>query len=97
MPESWSDKDERKYERIKEGARSRGASLDRAKEIAAPTVNRDRREQGRTPNRTTQGTGNPNLPYEERTVKELRNLAAEREIDGRSKMNKRELITALRR
>lgn len=35
-------------------------------------------------------------PYEERTVKELYELAAEREISGRSGMNKAQLIDALR-
>ena len=60
MP-SWSRKDERKYEHIKDSALDRGTSEDRAKEIAARTVNKDRREEGRTPNKTTQGTGNPTL------------------------------------
>ena len=96
MPEGWSNKDERKYEHIKESSRERGASEDRAKEIAARTVNRDRREEGRTPNRRTQGTGNPNRGYEERTRDELYNLARERDIDGRSNMSKDELIRALR-
>ena len=67
-----------------------------ASEIAARTVNKQRREEGRTPNKTTQGTGNPNDRYEDRTVAELRNLAAERDIAGRSSMKKAELIDALR-
>lgn len=96
MPE-WSGKDERQYEHVKESARKRGASTDRAQEIAARTVNKQRREEGRTPNRTTQGTGNPNRSYEERSVRELRNIASERNIEGRSRMNKEELIRALRR
>jgi plasmid stabilization system protein ParE len=96
MPDAWSNKDERKYEHIRDSAQERGASKSRAKEIAARTVNRDRREEGRTPNRTTQGTGNPNRPYEDRSVRELRNLASDRNIEGRSRMKKDELVRALR-
>jgi plasmid stabilization system protein ParE len=97
MPRGWSNKDERKYEHIKESSEERGVSEDRAKEIAARTVNKDRREEGRTPNRTTQGTGNPNRGYEARSKDELYNLAKERDVEGRSRMSKDELIQALRK
>jgi len=96
MPDAWSNKDERKYEHIKESSLERGVTEDRAEEIAARTVNKGRREEGRTPNRRTQGTGNPNRGYEARTRDELYNLAREREIEGRSNMSKDELIRALR-
>lgn len=96
MPKAWSDKDERQFERIKRSAKQRGKSEDRAEEIAARTVNKQRRKEGRTPNKTTQGSGNPNQSLEERTVAELRNQAAQMNIAGRSKMNKGELIRAIR-
>ena len=96
MPRRWTDKDERKYEHIKESSKERGMSEDRAEEIAARTVNKGRRQEGRTPNKTTQGTGNPNKGLEARTVAELRNIASDRKIPGRSKMNKGELVKALR-
>jgi plasmid stabilization system protein ParE len=95
MP-SWSRKDERKYEHIKESAEDRGTSEERAKEIAARTVNRDRREEGRTPNRRTQGTGNPSKGLEARTRDELYNRARQLDIEGRSRMNKDELVKAIR-
>lgn len=97
MPSAWSKKDERKYEHIKEGAKEGGASEKKAKEVAARTVNKGRRQEGRTPNKTTQGTGNPNRSLEDRTRAELYNLAKDRDISGRSKMGKAELVRALRR
>ena len=96
MPTAWSNKDERMYEHIKEGAEESGKPEKKAKEIAARTVNKNRREEGRTPNKTTQGTGNPQRSLENRTVDELRNLAAEKGVPGRSKMKKAELVEALR-
>jgi hypothetical protein len=95
MP-SWSRKDERKYEHIKESNVERGMSKDRAKEVAARTVNKGRREEGRTPNKTTQGTGNPNRSLEDRTKNELYNRAREMDIEGRSTMSKDELVRAIR-
>jgi len=98
MPQrAWSDKDERQYEKVKRSVRQRGRGEDRAEEIAARTVNKQRRREGRTEQQTTSGTGNPNTPLEERTVDELRNRAAELDVRGRNDMDKTELIAAIRR
>ena len=96
MPEAWSNKDERKYKHIKEGYIEDGKSEDEAEEIAARTVNRDRREEGRTPNERTQGTGNPNTGLESRTKDELENRAKELNITGYSSMTKNQLISEIR-
>jgi len=96
MPKGWSKKDEKQYKDIKKSAKNSGKSTDRAEEIAARTVNKQRRKEGRTENKTSQGTGNPNHSLEDRTKKELYNLAKEKDIEGRSKMDKSELVKALR-
>ena len=100
MPQkAWTKKDERMYEHVKQGEKERGRSEDRAEEIAARTVNKQRRLEGKTKSgrKTTTGTGNPNLSLEDRSTDELRNRAKDLEIKGRSKMNKKELIRAIRR
>jgi hypothetical protein len=96
MPDAWTTKDERQYEHVRDSELDRGRSKERAREIAARTVNKQRREEGRTPNRTTQGTGSPVSRLEDRTVEELRNRASEMKIPGRSSMKKQELIAAIR-
>jgi hypothetical protein len=48
MPKAWSDKDERQYEHVKESEKKEGRSTESAKEIAARTVNKHRKEEGRT-------------------------------------------------
>lgn len=97
MPQkSWSSKDERQYEHVKKSEKERGRSEERAEEIAARTVNKQRREEGRTRTRQSRATGNPNTPLEERTVEELRNRARELNIEGRSDMKKSELVRAIR-
>lgn len=95
MP-SWSNKDERQYEHIKESSEERGVGEDRAEEIAARTVNKRRREEGRTPNKRTSGTGNPRGSLDNRTRDELYNRAKELKIAGRSSMKKEELVRAIR-
>lgn len=96
MP-SWTKKEERQYEKIRESSRQRGVPTKRAKEIAARTVNKNRRQKGETPNRRTQGTGNPNVKLEERSKEELYNIARDMDLAGRSKMNKAELVEAIRK
>jgi plasmid stabilization system protein ParE len=47
MPQkAWSDKRERQYEHIKEGLLERGETEERAEEIAARTVNKERARAG---------------------------------------------------
>jgi hypothetical protein len=49
MPQgAWSPKRERQYKHIKESEREAGRSTDRAEEIAARTVNKQRAEAGET-------------------------------------------------
>ncbi len=97
MP-SWTAKDERQYELIKEQQLKSGTDVATAAEVAARTVNKQRRIEGRTPNKSSQGTGNPNTPLEKRTIDELRNIASELEIRGRSKLTKKkDVIAAIRK
>ncbi len=97
MPhKAWSRKDERQYRHVKKSEQARGRSESRAERIAAATVNRQRQQEGRSANRTTGGTGNPNSPLESRTVRQLYNRARELDVPGRSSMSKAELIRAIR-
>lgn len=49
MPQgAWSPKRERQYEHVKESEREAGRSNDRAEEIAARTVNKQRSKAGET-------------------------------------------------
>ena len=98
MPQdAWSKKDERQYEHVKESEKEQGRSTERAEEIAARTVNKQRREEGRTKSgkKTTSGTGNPNTGLEGRSKDELYNRAKELDIRGRASMTKGELIDAV--
>src|SRR5947207_15964727 len=108
MPQqAWSKKRERQYDHIKESLRERGESEDTAEEIAARTVNKERarageaKESSRTSTedissgrrgglRSHRGPGG-------RTRDQLYNEAREKNVAGRSKMNKAELERAVGR
>jgi len=108
MPQkAWSPKRERQYEHIKEGLEQRGAGEDKAEEIAARTVNKERARHGeaKTASRTSiqdissgrRGGLRSHKGSGGRTYEQLRNEARERGIKGRSKMTKGELEKRLAR
>jgi hypothetical protein len=94
---AWTSKDRRQYEHVKASEIERGRREATAEEIAGRTVNKRRREEGRTPNRRTMGTGNPNAPLAELTRDELYNRARELGIPGRSRMTRTDLAGAVGR
>ena len=109
MPQqAWSDKRERQYEHIKESAQERGTSEKRAKEIAARTVNKERARSGeaRTSSRLSRedmssgrrgGQRSGTERAKGRTKAQLYNEARKLKVEGRSKMNKAELLRAVER
>jgi len=109
MPQSWSKKRERQYEHVKESAEDRGAGTKRAKEIAARTVNKNRAQSGesRDASKTSLKDKSPQQRGGERsgnrkgpggpTRDQLYEEAKKRNIDGRSRMTKKELERALGR
>ena len=108
MPQSaWSDKRERQYEHIKQGLLERGTDDDKAEEIAARTVNKERARHGeaREASRTSvddissgrRGGLRSHSGSHGRTYDQLRNEARERGIKGRSRMNKAQLEKVLSR
>src|ERR1700710_455162 len=96
----------RQYEHIKDSQKEQGASEDRAEEIAARTVNKERARAGesRTRSRTStqgmsssrrggqrSGTDRPKGRTRDQLYAEARKLG----IKGRSKMNKSQLQSAI--
>jgi hypothetical protein len=53
MPAGSSSKDKRQYEHIKDSAKKSGKSTARAKQIAAATVNKKRKKEGRTKSKSS--------------------------------------------
>lgn len=99
-------KRERQYEHIKEGERKSGASLSRAEEIAARTVNKERARSGesKTGSLTSSrdissgrrgglrsGKPGPRGRTREQLYQEARSLG----VKGRSRMNKAQLQRAV--
>jgi len=108
MPQdAWSPKRERQYEHIKEGLLERGDNEEKAEEIAARTVNKERAQHGETKeaSRTSiedlspgrRGGLRSHRGSGGRTYDQLRNEAKQRGIKGRSKMNKSQLESVLSR
>jgi plasmid stabilization system protein ParE len=106
MPQrAWSAKRERQYEHIKEGLLDRGANEDKAEEIAARTVNKERARAGeaRESSRTSiddissgrrgglRSHGGPRG----RTYDQLYQEARDKGIRGRSEMTKADLLAAV--
>jgi hypothetical protein len=98
----------RQYEHIKEGLKKQGRSEDKAEEIAARTVNKERARHGESRQRSrtsTQdissgrrgglrsGTSRPRGRTREQLYSEAKNLG----IEGRSKMSKAQLQRAVDR
>jgi hypothetical protein len=98
----------RQYEHIKASARERGTSAERAEEIAARTVNKERARSGES--QTTSRSSTRDISSSRRggirahrqtprgqTKEQLYNEAKRLNIRGRSKMNKRQLLAAVNR
>lgn len=108
MPQrAWSKKRERQYEHIKEGLLERGENEDTAEEIAARTVNKERAREGESRERSRTSTKDISSGRRGglrshrgrggRTKAQLYEEAKDKNIKGRSKMNKAELEKAVGR
>jgi hypothetical protein len=108
MPQqAWNDKRERQYQHIKEQTKARGSSEERAEEIAARTVNKDRARTGEARQASAVSTedvspehrggkrsGNRQGPGGQ-TKQQLYEDAKRKGISGRSNMTKEQLRKAL--
>jgi plasmid stabilization system protein ParE len=108
MPRAgWSKKRERQYEHIKDGLLERGESEDKAEEIAARTVNKERARHGEARQASKSSTDDISSGRRGglrshkgsggRTRDQLYNEAKQRNVKGRSKMTKAELERAVGR
>jgi len=107
-PKAWSAKRERQYEHIKDSLEERGTSEDKAEEIAARTVNKERARAGeaKTSSRLSRtdissgrrgGLRSGTRRARGRTRDQLYEEAKSMGIEGRSKMTKEQLQRAVDR
>jgi plasmid stabilization system protein ParE len=107
-PKAWSKKRERQYEHIKDSLEDRGTSEEKAEEIAARTVNKERARAGeaRTSSRLSRtdissgrrgGLRSGTRRQKGRTRDQLYEEAKHMGIEGRSKMTKEQLQRAVDR
>ncbi|HVL80128.1 MAG TPA: plasmid stabilization protein [Actinomycetota bacterium] len=108
MPQdSWSRKRERQYEHIKDSLKQRGRSEEKAKEIAARTVNKERARSGEAEQASRTSTEDISSGRRGglrshsgpggRTYDQLYAEAKRKGVEGRSKMNKAQLERAVDR
>ena len=107
MPQNaWSSKRERQYEHIKDSLKDRGTSTEKAKEIAARTVNKERARSGeaREASRLSRtdissgrrgGLRSGTKRDKGRTRDQLYQEAQHLGVEGRSKMTKEQLRRAV--
>jgi hypothetical protein len=105
--QAWNKKQERQYEHVKESQKQEGRSEDRAEEIAARTVNKERARQGQSRQRSRTSTQDISAPRRGgkrsgsgpggRTRQQLYEEAKRKGVEGRSKMNKAQLEKAVGR
>ena len=106
MPQQgWSKKRERQYSHIKSGLKKRGESEDKAEEIAARTVNKERARAGEAEqvsrssiddiSSERRGGLRSHRGPGGRTRDQLYNEAKHLGIEGRSQMNKSQLQRAV--
>ncbi len=99
--QDWSSKRDRQYEHIEESQEEEGRSRDRAEEIAARTVNKQRARWGEAEQKSKTSMEGLSAPQrgglrsghgpEGRTKDQLYADAQRQHIPGRSKMTKQEL------
>lgn len=96
MTQVWSKKREEQHRAIRDRMHDNGAAMDRVEEIADRVENKQRRFVGEIESAATRGTGNPDTRLDMLTKDELYSIARQYDLEGRSKMTKDKLISAIR-